>query len=72
MINTKRKRKIVFREKTFYWYIKKDETGYPHIVVFSEDKKIRLNAPLIDSESIGGPRDVAELLEAYYKKCKES
>ncbi len=66
MISKKGKRKIIFRGQTFYWYIKKDEVGYPCVFVFSEDKRLRLKAPLIDSEAIGGPVDAADLLKVHF------
>lgn len=67
MIDARGKRKLVFRGRVFYWYIKKDETGYPYIFVFSEDKRLRITEPLIDSEDICGPRAAIVLLQAHFK-----
>lgn len=72
MICSKGKRRLLFRGRVFYWYIKKDEMDYPYVTVFSEDKRLRLKGRLIDSEAIGGPRDAVNLLDAHFETCKSS
>ncbi|MFB9077977.1 hypothetical protein ACFFLS_04825 [Flavobacterium procerum] len=44
MISAKRKRKLVYKDKLYYWFVKLDEYyGEPYLTIISEDKKLYLN-----------------------------
>ena len=40
-INTKGKRKIIFKNKIYYWFVRVEEDGSHRIHILTEDKKIR-------------------------------
>lgn len=65
MILRKGKRKIVFRENIFYWFVRANPAGHQKIHIMSEDKKVNLEFPLIDSEVPVEPAYIRELLERY-------
>ena len=41
-ISKKGKRELEYDGKLYYWYIKKDENGFPKIHIMSDDKKLQL------------------------------
>ena len=71
MIAKKRKRKLVFQGKVYYWHIRKDQEGYPKIHLSSEDKTIFLKYGF-DNEMIIGPQYIEELLSKYLEEGKKS
>lgn len=50
MVSKRGKRKIEYIGKIFYWYVKVNEKGNLRIHIISEDKKINLEYPPLDSE----------------------
>ena len=71
MISTKGKRKVVFQEETYYWYIKKNTAGSPRIHISSEDKKVQLEYGF-DREIAVDNGYIRGLLERYFDTIKNS
>ena len=67
MIATKRKRKLTFEGKNYYWYIREEGTDWrsPVIHIISEDKKLRL-AYHFDRDIAIGTQYIKELLAMYF------
>lgn len=61
MISKKGKRKLVFQDKIYYWYIKKNSEGIPQIHISSEDKTVFL-IRYFDSELCIGPQYIKSIL----------
>lgn len=66
MILKKGKRKIVFQEHIFYWFVRTNPAGYQKIHIMSEDKKVNLEFPPIDSEVPIEPSYIKELLKKHF------
>ena len=66
MIATKRKRKLTFEGKNYYWYIREEGTDWrsPVIHIISEDKKLRL-AYHFDRDIAIGTQYIKDLLAMY-------
>jgi hypothetical protein len=43
------KRKLVYKERVFYWYVRKNREGIPRLYILSDDKKGHLDRPLFDA-----------------------
>ena len=66
-VNTRNKRKLIYKEQLFYWYVRKNNEGIPRLYIISDDKKVNLDLPLFDTEvSVAGEYVVRKLNE-YYK-----
>ncbi len=65
MVSKKGKRKLVYGDKVFYWYVRMTE-GRHRIHVISEDKKIRICAPFCDTEESVTPAAVRALIDKHY------
>ena len=65
MVSKKGKRKIVYDDRVYYWYVRVTE-GSHRIHIISEDKKIRICAPFCDTEESVTPATVRELLEKHF------
>lgn len=65
MISQKGKRKFVYGDCVYYWYVRVTE-GKHRIHVISEDKKIRICAPFGNTEESVTPLTVRELLDKYF------
>lgn len=65
MVSKKGKRKIVYDDKVYYWYVRVTEESH-RIHIISEDKKIRICAPFRDTEESVTPGTVRELLEKHF------
>ncbi len=59
------KRKLVYKERVFYWYVRKNREGIPRLYILSDDKKVHLERPLFDTEVPVTPADVVKQLEEY-------
>lgn len=65
MVSKKGKRKIVYDDRVYYWYVR--VTGESHrINIISEDKKIRRCVPFRDTEESVTPGTVRELIEKHF------
>ena len=66
-VNARNKRKLIYKEQMFYWYVRKNIEGIPRLHIISDDKKVNLDLPLFDTElSVAGEYVVRKLNE-YYK-----
>ena len=68
MISKKGKRKVVYEDKVFYWFVRANSDGIPKIHILSEDKKINLEYPLFDREVSVLSVYVLQLLKEYFVK----
>ncbi|MBQ8824502.1 MAG: hypothetical protein IJZ64_04645 [Ruminococcus sp.] len=66
MVSKKGKRKIEYNGSTFYWFVRKNNSGIPRIHILSEDKKINLEYPLFDTEIPVTKRYIERLLDVYF------
>ena len=64
-VSTGNKRKLVYKERVFYWYVRKNREGIPRLYILSGDKKVHLERPLFDTEVPVTPADVVKQLEEY-------
>ena len=70
MVSKKRKRKIVYNDKIFYWFVRVNDNGNMRIHILSEDKKINLEYPpfdSVDSELPATPSYIRRLLDNFLK-----
>lgn len=68
MISKKGKRKLVYEEKIFYWFVRVNSIGIPKIHILSEDKKINLEYPLFDKEIPATTAYIKHLLKEHFEK----
>lgn len=71
MISSKRKRKLIFQEENYYWYIRKNEEDVPVIHIVSEDKTLHLEYGFDRERGIGG-HYIEELLSNYFEKYSKT
>ena len=67
MVSKKGKRKLVYEGRAFYWFVRPNSAGIPKIHIMSEDKKIRLEDSLFDSEVPVVPSYIRRLLTEYFE-----
>ena len=65
MVSSKGKRKIIYGDSVYYWYIRIDDKGH-RLHIISDDKKIHLEYPFLDTEMPVTPGLVRKRLEEYY------
>ncbi|MCM1228664.1 MAG: hypothetical protein NC489_00875 [Ruminococcus flavefaciens] len=65
MVSKKNKRKIIFNDSVFYWYVRIDD-GCHRVHIISDDKKIHLICPFVDTEMLVTPLSVRSYLEEYF------
>ncbi|WP_373266045.1 hypothetical protein [Hungatella hathewayi] len=68
MVSKKGKRKFVYKDKVFYWFVRANSEGIQRIYILSEDKKINLERSFIDSEVPVEPSYIGQLLKEYFMK----
>lgn len=66
MVSKKGTRKIEFEGNNFYWFVRRNADGYIRIHILSEDKKVHLEFPPIDSEDIIQPAFIRERLKKHF------
>lgn len=66
MVSKKKKRKIIYQDRVFYWFVKRNAEGIPGIFLLSEDKKIRFERPLFDREVPVSSLYIRQLLQEYF------
>lgn len=71
MVSSKGKRKIIYQEKLFFWFVRANQEGIFKIHILSEDKQMNLEYPLFDSEVPVTPAYIRRLLEKYYGERSE-
>ena len=62
-INLKGKRKIIFNDEVYYWFVKAEKDGSHKIHIMTEDKKIKKEYPMFDTEVPVTPAYIRKLLE---------
>lgn len=62
-INTKGKRKIIFNNEVYYWFVKIEKDGSHRIHILTEDKKINRVYPMVDTEVSVTPSYICKLLD---------
>ncbi|MBQ8966993.1 hypothetical protein [Ruminococcus sp.] len=65
MTAKKGRRKFLHGDRMFYWYIKVDSCH--RIIIYSEDKKTRIEAPFPDTEVPVTPKTIGDILDKYLK-----
>ena len=63
----KRKRKHIYNNETYYWFVRKNSEGIPHIHIISDDKKINLERAVFDTEVPVTGAYINILLDEYFK-----
>ena len=66
-VSTKGKRKHIYNNETYYWFVRKNSEGIPHIHIISDDKKINLERAVFDTEVPVTGAYINKLLEEYFK-----
>ncbi|MBO4867464.1 MAG: hypothetical protein J5582_13045 [Ruminococcus sp.] len=69
MVSKKGKRKIVYDDRVYYWFVRVTEESH-RINIISEDKKVRICVPFRDTEESVTPGTVRELLEKHFADQK--
>ena len=64
-VSAEHKRKLIYKERLFYRYIRKNREGIPRLYILSDDKKVHLERPLFDTEVSVTSADVVKQLEEY-------
>ena len=62
-LNTKMKTKILYNNKSFYWFVRIENTGEHRIHILSEDKKFNKTYQLFDTEVPVTPSDIIRILQ---------
>lgn len=62
-INTKGKRKIIFNNEVYYWFVKIEKDGSHRIHILTEDKKINRVYLMVDTEVSVTPSYICKLLD---------
>lgn len=65
MVTEKNKRKIVYKGINYYWYVRVSEHRH-RVHIISEDKKVHLEYPFLDTEIPVTPQDIRNHLKEYY------
>lgn len=66
MVSKKNKRKIEYEGNCYYWYVRINERGH-RVHIVSENKKVHLEYPFLDTEVPVTPWDVRKFLERFYE-----
>lgn len=65
MVSAKGKRKIIYNDSVYYWYIRIKDKSH-RINIISEDKKIHLEYPFFDTEIPVTPSLIKKYLDEFY------
>lgn len=65
MVSGKNKRKLEYEGKNYYWYVRVNDHGH-RVHIISEDKKIHLEYPFIDTEVSVTPQVIRKHLKEYF------
>ena len=63
----KNKRRLIYKEKTYYWFVRKNKEGIPRLHILSDDKKMNLDLPLFDTEVPIAGDDIVRHIEHYVR-----
>lgn len=64
MVHSKNKRKIEYDGNTYYWYVRLTNRGH-RVHILSNDKKVHLEYPFLDTDVPVTPRDIRNHLRDY-------
>ena len=67
MVSKKSTRKLVYEGNNYYWYVRVDDLGHK-VHIMSEDKKLHLVYPFVDTEVPITSQDIRKHLKEYYAK----
>ncbi len=65
MVSGKNKPKVVYEGANYYWYVIVNEHSY-RVHIISDDKKVHLEYPFLDTEIPVTPQDIRNHLKEYY------
>lgn len=65
MVTAKNKRKIIYKGIRYYWYVRVNEHGH-RVHIISEDKKVHLEYPFLDTEVSVTPGNIKKYLTEYF------
>lgn len=65
MISRKGKRRIEYEGNLYYWYVRVNDRGH-RVHILSEDRKIHLEYPFLDTELPVTPKEIRDRLKAYH------
>ncbi len=66
-VSLKGKRKHIYNNETYYWFVRKNGEGIPRIHIISDDKKIHLERAMFDTEVPVTGAYINILLDEYFK-----
>lgn len=66
-VSSKGKRKYIYNNETYYWFVRKNSEGIPRIHIISDDKKTNLERAVFDLEVPVTGAYINKLLEEYFK-----
>ena len=69
-VSPKGKRKHIYNNETYYWFVRKNSEGIPRIHIISDDKKIKLERAMYDTEVPVTGAYISELLDEYFKNME--
>lgn len=64
MVHSKNKRKIEYGGNTYYWYVRITNRGH-RVHILSNDKKVHLEYPFLDTDVPVTPQDIRNHLRDY-------
>ena len=67
MISHKGKRRIEYEGNLYYWYVRVNDRGH-RVHILSDDRKIYLEYPFLDTELPVTPREIRDRLEEYKRQ----
>ena len=70
-VSAKEKRKHIYNNETYYWFVRKNSDGNPRIHIISNDKKINLERPVFDTEVPLTGAYISKILDDYFESGVE-
>ncbi len=64
-VSSKGKRKLLYNNAVFYYFVRVNNDGIPRLHIMSDDKKINLEKPLFDTEVPVLKSYVISIIKAY-------
>lgn len=64
MVHSKNKRKFEYDGNTYYWYVRRTNRGH-RVHILSNDKKVHLEYPFLDTDVPVTPQDIRNHLRDY-------
>lgn len=69
-VSLKGKRKHIYNNETYYWFVRKNSEGIPRIHIISDDKKIKLERAMYDTEVPVTGAYINTLLDEYFNNME--